>query len=131
MLKIKKDVICLVMSMESKKNWILMTNWTSDLQILHSNAQPNEFKDMQLTWKILIVFLIKVWMKTKINCIILLRQKHRSTFFRFSMTKTFTKQKQSAQMMKLRVYIFRGKNSITCFKTMKTASIKKKNVICF
>lgn len=27
-----------------------------DLQILHSNAQPNEFKDMQLTWKILIVF---------------------------------------------------------------------------
>lgn len=23
---------------------------------LHSNAQPNEFKDMQLTWKILIVF---------------------------------------------------------------------------
>ena len=42
--------------MELKKSWILMMNWTSDLQILHSNAQPNEFKDMQLTWKILIVF---------------------------------------------------------------------------
>ena len=45
--------------MELKKSWILMMNWTSDLQILHSNAQPNEFKDMQLTWKILIVFLSK------------------------------------------------------------------------
>ena len=42
--------------MELKKSWILMMNWTSDLQILHSNAQPNEFKDMQLTWKILLVF---------------------------------------------------------------------------
>ena len=42
--------------MELKKSWILMMNWTSGLQILHSNAQPNEFKDMQLTWKILIVF---------------------------------------------------------------------------
>ena len=42
--------------MELKKSWILMMNWTSDLQILHSNAQPNEFKDMQFTWKILIVF---------------------------------------------------------------------------
>lgn len=45
-----------VLSMELKKSWILMMNWTSDLQILHSNAQPNEFKDMQFTWKILIVF---------------------------------------------------------------------------